>query len=449
MSDLQANEIIDLRGLRVRTAERTEIERCQEHLATHHELGRLEAVGERLWQVVEDRQRRVVAVLAFTAAAKRLKDREEWIGWDPRTRAERLKLVVNQARFCLLHRQPNLASRVLSLSEQALPQAWCRHYGYQPLLLETFVDPQAHLGTCYRAANWIELGRSQGHRRCAGPDYYQAHGKPKMIWIRPLRPEASTLLRGPADALPQDCRPALPVAAMGQLPLSLSQVESLFEAFARVPDPRHRNRRHRLPTVLTIVAMGILMGLHRPADFLRLAQQLGARQREALRYWLPPGRRTRQAPGKDAFYELLDRLDPHLFAAALTAWLGAHHGQLPRALALDGKTVSDRCAQVISLVDQRGGATVALAPILCANKESEVPAARQLLARLDLQGSLVSLDAGHANRATAATIIDQDGEYLLQLKGNVPNVRAAAQARLASAPPLFVSTNPAVASSAP
>jgi predicted transposase YbfD/YdcC len=245
------------------------------------------------------------------------------------------------------------------------------------------------------------------------------------------------LLHDPVLPLPPECRAAQPVAAMGVLPVKRAKAESLFAAFGRVPDPRARNSHHRRASVLTITALAILMGRQRPADFVRLAQQLNARQRQALGYYRPPGKKLGVAPGSDVFYTLLGRVDPAALAAVLNDWLHAQHGQLPQALALDGKAVTDRLAQVVSLVAQETGATVALAPVLSAAKEHEVPAARALLAATDLTATLVSLDAGHANHAIARTIVSAGGEYLLQLKGNAPTVQAAAAHAVLGAAPLF------------
>jgi hypothetical protein len=426
---------LSLTHLRVRGAEPHEHARCVQELAAHHYLPTAQVAGDRGWQIAEI-DGRWVAVLLWCAAAKRLKAREAWLGWDPRTRAERLKLVVQQARFCVLHHQPNLASRVLGEAVRALPAWWHQQHGYTPLLAETFVDPARFEGTCYRAAGWSEAGATTGHRR-AGRDYYQPGAGLKRLWLKPLHPQAAVWLRGPEPGLPAECRAALPVAAMGVLPVRLAQAESLQAAFVRVPDPRAGNRQHRLPTVLTIVALAVLMGRQRPADFVRLAQQLNARQREALGYYRPPGKKVRVAPGRDVFYTLLGRVDPAALAAVLNAWLHAQHGQLPQALALDGKAVTDRLAQVVSLVAQETGATVAVAPVLTVDKAHEVPAARTLLAQTDLTDTLVSLDAGHANHETARTIVAAGGEYLIQLKGNTPAVQAAAAHAVAGQAPLF------------
>jgi hypothetical protein len=150
-----------------------------------------------------------------------------------------------------------------------------------------------------------------------------------------------------------------------------------------------------------------------------------------------------RAPGKDVFYTLLAKIDPEELAAVLNAWLAAQHGQLPAALALDGKAVGDRLAQVVSLVQSETGATVAVAPILAAEKEHEIPTARALLATKDLDGIVVSLDAGHANQTTARTLIEAGADYLIQLKGNCPAVEQAGRHALKGLPPLFAPTKPA------
>ena len=434
---------LNLANVRIRAARADENARCEQELAAHHYLPLVQVAGDRGWQIAEcDGQ--WVAVILWCAAAKRLKAREEWIGWDPRTRAERLKLVVQQARFCLLRTQPNLASRVLGESVRHLPGWWQEKHCYTPLLAETFVDPERFEGTCYRAAGWSETGVTAGNRR-AGRDYYQPGAGLKSVWLKALRPNAPVLLRGPLALLPPECRAAQPVAAMGVLPVRLAQAESLCEAFARVPDPRARNSHHRLATVLTITALAILMGRQRPADFVRLAQQLNARQREALGYYRPPGKKVRVAPGSDVFYTLLGRVEPQALAAVLNEWLQVQHGELPAALALDGKAVTDRLAQVVSLVAQETGATVAVAPVLAVAKEHEVPASRGLLAAIDLTGCLVSVDAGHANHDTARIMVSAGGEYLIQLKGNAPAVQAAAEHALQGKAPLFSPTTATMA----
>lgn len=107
---------IKLNEVRVRAAMPEEMERVRRELEARHYLGEAVKVGHGLVQIAETRER-WVALLVWGASAKRLKGREAWIGWDARTRASRLKLVVNQHRFAVLvDGAANLASRVLSLS---------------------------------------------------------------------------------------------------------------------------------------------------------------------------------------------------------------------------------------------------------------------------------------------------------------------------------------------
>lgn len=416
MSSATLSSFLNLSAVQVREAQPAEVDFCQQQLEAHHYLGRAAPVGDRLWQIIEH-VGEPLGLLLWCAAARGLKAREAWIGWDGRTRVERLKLVVQNSRFCLWRTQPNLASRVLGEAVRFLPEQWQRRHGYTPLLAETFVDPAHFAGTCYRAAGWEQAGCRGGARR-AGADYYLPGTGPKLLWLKPLRPDAAALLRGPAEALPPDCRRAEPVAAMGALPVSLPQAESLYEAFRRVPDPRAGNIRHKLATVLTITALGLLMGQRRPADFLRLAQQLNARQREALSYYRPPGKKVRQAPGRDIFYTSLGQVDPDALATVLNNWLLAHHGQLPRALALDGKSVRDRLAQVVSLVSQETGATVAVAPVLAGDKQHEVPAARALLARTPL--GLLLRDGSLNLSALSQTYASKPARALRLLRANSP-----------------------------
>jgi Domain of unknown function (DUF4338) len=90
-----------------------------------------------------------------------------WIGWKVQQRVRNLQLIVNQSRFLVLHsvRVKGLASKILAKSARQLLTDWERRYGYRPLLLETLVDAQRFRETCYRAANWIHVGQTQGRGR--------------------------------------------------------------------------------------------------------------------------------------------------------------------------------------------------------------------------------------------------------------------------------------------
>lgn len=404
-----------------------------------HYLGADRPVGDHLRQVVTRAGRRV-AILAWGPACYALKDRDLWIGWDATRRVERLSLLVQNRRFLLLSERgeaPNLASQALAAAVRALPAHWQERFGYRPLLAETFTDPEAYQGTCYKASAWEPVGTSQGYERHRA-DFYREHGHPKRLWLRPLHPAAKALLRAPDPALPEACRPGLRRAPTGTLPLKNGQLPSLLEALREVPDPRSKNTRFKIGPVLAIVALALLAGRRDIASIWRMAHLLDQDQRFALGLPRDAGKKVRAAPGYSVFYDVLTRLDPEAFSRTLNRWLLAQAGALPGALALDAKFIRDAVG-ILSLVEADTGAPVALAVV--DQKEntprSEQARAAEVLAATPLDEQIVTGDALHATRAQARTIVQKGGDYLLQIKANQPQLATLAE-RARTAPPPFL-----------
>jgi len=165
----------------VRVVRSDEQPRYQQLMREHHYLGYLPKIGETLWYVATW-QEQWLALLSFSGSALKCAPRDRWIGWSLRQHYGRLKLVVNNSRFLILPDRHlfNLGSRVLSLCERRLPRDWEKAFGHSVVLLETFVDPQRHRGTVYRAANWMYIGNTRGYRRThAG--YTNTPQTPKMV----------------------------------------------------------------------------------------------------------------------------------------------------------------------------------------------------------------------------------------------------------------------------
>ena len=169
----------------VLVTEPEERRRFQRLLRKHHYWGGLKAVGEQMYYAAIDGRGRWVALLLFSAAAKHLKHRDQWIGWTQAQRDRRLSLVVNNSRFLILPagRLANLGSRVLRLTLKRLSADWQTRYGHPVLVVETFVDPEQFCGTVYTANGWQELGLTDGWGRCRR-DYYVQHDKPKRLFVR-------------------------------------------------------------------------------------------------------------------------------------------------------------------------------------------------------------------------------------------------------------------------
>jgi hypothetical protein len=140
-----------------------ESRRWREQVERYHYLGCRVPFGAHLRYWVRNREREL-ACLLWTSPAWRMQARDAWIGWNDEQRQRNLQWIVNNGRFLILPwvRVKGLASKILALSARQLPHDWERHYGHRPLLLETLVDGNRFRGTCYRAANWVMLGRTTG-----------------------------------------------------------------------------------------------------------------------------------------------------------------------------------------------------------------------------------------------------------------------------------------------
>ena len=317
-------------------------------LDDEHLLGAGREAGDRLCQFVLEEDR-IVAVLIWCAAAWHIQDRDTMIGWDPVTRSQRLKLVVQLRRFLVPNktRRPNLASQSLGLALRELPAAWHAEHGYRPLMAESFSDPESHHGTVYKVTNWTCAGDTKGFSQ-DHTDYYLPNGRPKKLWLKPLAKNACTLLCAPE--LPEDCKAGLTAGGGARSPLKLAGLRTLRAAFALVPDPRRpQSRRHPLGAMLTLVALGLLMGGRDMLNIWRRAAKLDERQRAAIGLKVRhKGSGRLKMPGYDALNDLMNQIDPKAYAAALTEWLQANTGLLPRSLAFDGKSIGDgTCGMII------------------------------------------------------------------------------------------------------
>jgi len=416
--------------LTVRIASPAEAATFDAQLTAHHYLGAGRPVGNYLRQFVEA-DGVPVALLVWGPSCYALKDRDRWIGWSASQRVSRLKLIVQNRRFLVLTpkgRSPNLASQAMGAALRALPDHWCEAFGYRPLMAESFTDPEAYAGTCYKASNWEPVGFSAGYSRHRA-DFYVANERPKKLWMRELAPKARAHLR--AVSLPKASRAGEGAPPSGVLPVTQPQMKSLVEVFRRAPDPRDSNTHYRIGPVLTLIAMALLAGRRDIAEIVRFTTTLTPPQRRHL--GLPRKRGTRafyKVPGYGVFYAVLTRMDAEAFAALLNQWLLARAGTLPQALAMDGKMIRDHIG-LLTLAQHEDGAPQALA--VYDQKEGtercEQTAATALIESLPaLDDKIVTADSLHCQRKTARVIVEKGGDYLLQIKGNQPKLFKQAQA---------------------
>jgi hypothetical protein len=159
----------------------------------YHYLGYTPLVGAQLRYVMKCDDG-YLGAMSFSASAWRVVSRDQFIGWSDDARQANLPYVICNSRFLILPwiHSTNLASKLLSLSAKQVVTDWYHVYGYHPVLVETYVEQPRFLGTCYRAANWIKVGQTQGRGKL---DRNHEHAVPvKDIYLYPLRPDFRELL---------------------------------------------------------------------------------------------------------------------------------------------------------------------------------------------------------------------------------------------------------------
>jgi hypothetical protein len=184
----------ELRPLEFRQVRRTPEEAlCNSLIEQYHYLRYVRPVGAHVKYVVYA-QGRPIACLVWSSAPRHLGPRDRFIGWTPEVRRRHLHLIAYNPRYLILPwvRVPHLASHLLGRMMPILMADWRRLYGHPLYFLETFVDPIRFRGTCYRAANWVVLGRTTGRGKW---DWTHRPNRPtKAVLGYPLTPHFRQVL---------------------------------------------------------------------------------------------------------------------------------------------------------------------------------------------------------------------------------------------------------------
>lgn len=157
-----------------------------EYVDRYHMLGFKKPFGCRLRYFIVSDSGDELGCILLAGAAKSLGVRDGWIGWSDETRLKNLPWIVNNTRYLIFPwvQVRHLASHALGQLARRVREDWHEHFGYRPLVMETFVDPAHYQGTCYRAAGWSYLGNTTGEGlRRPGREYKTT---PKMLFVKPL-----------------------------------------------------------------------------------------------------------------------------------------------------------------------------------------------------------------------------------------------------------------------
>jgi hypothetical protein len=426
---------VDLKRVRVDLIQNNRDKaRARRLLAKHHYLGDVHAVGEQLYYAIKDELGQWLGVLVFCAASRRLRARDQWIGWTEEQRRRRLALVVNNCRFLLLPDRsvPNLGSRSLRLTLERLCADWQARYGHPVLVVETFVDPEQFCGTVYTASGWIELGKTDGYGRVRR-DFYVAHDKPKRLFVRELCRRAQRSLQ--AEQLKSDLA-AVEQRVPPRPTQSATELRTLVAHLKGIPDYRRRIGSYPLWSLVAIGVLAHLCGSPRgQKDLVLFAKGLSQAQRRALGIRpLADGRYP--APSQPTFCRMMQHIDAPALEQVFVRYQRQVRGVPPsdELIVLDGKEPKHGGGHSV-LTAVSVPSQYYLGSAMVDQKTNEIPVARELFHRLELDGRQVSLDALHTQTQTGRELVLEHGaDYLLTVKDNQPTLRKNIE-KIVPAPP--------------
>ena len=423
-------------------------------------------VGETVRYAATDASGEWVALLGFASPAFSCGPRDQFIGWSRETQSRRLRFVASNQRFCILPagRRQNTASAVMSRALKRLSADWVEAWGHPVLLVETFVDPSRHLGTCYGASSFLRVGETAGYGRRAGT--YVEHGRVKDVYVRALHRYSVRVLAGTFD------HPLLspdPRSSVAQIDFNTADLSSLIERIETITDPRDpRGVRHGFASTLVLIACATLAG---NKSLTTLSEWCDSSSQEVLSRLgarISPSTGLRMAPSYATIRRAAMAVDADEFDLIVNTWAAEQADRRRPALVRSGTTgpvIEDEPDDTDSDPDTEGGGTAAGAQLvgvavdgkamrgarrpdgtqvqllaaLCHDtgmvigqrnvendKTNEILAFAPLLEPLQLVGRVVTADAMHTQRKAARFVVGKGGHYLFGVKENQPRLWNAA-----------------------
>jgi predicted transposase YbfD/YdcC len=200
-------------------------------------------------------------------------------------------------------------------------------------------------------------------------------------------------------------------------------IDQMFSYFAVVHDPRrqHPTTLHSLEAILTMTILATICGAQNWVEI----EQWGQAHHQWLAEFLDL---THGIPSHDTFGRVFALLEPTKLQQAFMAWMSALAQLAEEVIALDGKTIR----RSLDRADGKGAIHVVsawasinklvLAQFKVDDKSNEITALPELLAMLNLHGSVVTIDAMGCQVEIARQVVDQGGDYVLSLKENQPGL---------------------------
>ena len=418
-------EVLDHLQVRLLTSAKDKAQ-CDQLIVEHHYLKDATLVGEQL-RYVATYKGQWLALATWSGAAFHLKDRDDFIGWDFEQCRRRRRLLANNSRLLVLPEChfPNLISRFMKLMLGRLSCDWLEHWGHPLAMVESFVDPQLYQGTAYKVSGWSHLGKTAGWKRDAA-DFYTKHGAPKQIWVRELVKKACVKLR--AAQLPADWA-MVEADARLRCTQTVKEIHSLMESLRQdLPEFRRAQALgYPVAGLVCLTVMAMTTGARKgPDDLADYADTLSQPQLRALNFRRDKQSGLYRCPKRSTFVRLLAGVDASVLERILLQWQQRLSGPVQDQLVIvDGKKMRHGGVEMVNATNGRGQY---LGGVITQTKSNEIPAARQVLSKLDLQGKIVLTDALHTQVETGQLILfEKGGDYLMTVKANQPTLQQTLQ----------------------
>ena len=423
-----STESISLKNVSVRCVTHpNEKRRWDELMKTHHYLPYHGLVGRSLRHVAEY-EGEWLALIGWQGGAFKIGPRDRWIGWCPDYQYQRLHLIAQNARFLVLRRIPNLASRVLTLSLSRLPRDMEKLYGHTVLLAETFVDPSKFKGSCYRACGWQSVGLTKGFSRIRNPNSgvttWKKNHNPKEILMKCIVQDAREQLS--ADQIPDKGELHLP-----RKEISSSKLMSLHQFFGNYQDHRsEQGKRYPASCFFTLICAANLCNYRGAAQVYEFGENLSQENLKTIGARLCPKEQRYRPPAVGTIHNFMQDYNPEEFQTHLNKF-SQQYSENDKAISLDGKTQrtaskrseAEGMGKIMNVAALEHGTGVVLDQQKVAEGTNEIITVRQILEKMDINERVITLDAMHAQHETAELIIAQGGDYVFTaIKNNQKSI---------------------------
>jgi hypothetical protein len=307
--------------------------RFDAELDEHHWLGH-RMVGETMRYVATDEHGEWIALVGFASPALSCKPRDRFIGWSPEVQFRRLRYVASNQRFCILPagRRQNAASAVMSRTLKRLSTDWVKSWNHPVLMVETFVDPSRHIGTCYGASSFLRVGETAGYGRRSGR--YFEHREIKDVYVRTLQRKSIEALSGTFDHV---LLAADPRSQMATIDFNTADLSSLIERIETITDPRDpRGIRHSFASTLVLIACATLAG-HK--SLVALSEWCDSSSQEVLTRLgarISPATGLRMPPSYATIRRASMAVDPDEFDLLVNTWAAEQADRRPLVLPVAG-----------------------------------------------------------------------------------------------------------------